>query len=37
MKIAALMIVAAALLALGLFCALVYSRLRGREMLGIGL
>lgn len=30
------LIVAAALLAVGLFCALVYSRWRGREMLGLG-
>jgi len=30
------LIVIAAMLALGLFCALVYSRLRGREMLGLG-
>jgi prepilin signal peptidase PulO-like enzyme (type II secretory pathway) len=30
------LIVAAVLLSLGLFCALVYSRWRGREMLGLG-
>lgn len=30
------LIIAAAMLALGLFCALVYSRWRGKEMLGLG-
>ena len=30
------LVVVAALLAIGLFCALVYSRWRGREMLGLG-
>ncbi len=34
--IAASLIVSGSLLAVGLFCALVYSRLRGKEMLGLG-